>query len=314
MLELGLTNARRSKFVIYTVSLNPAWDYVMCVDDFKMGMTNRTNAQSLIPGGKGINVSTVLKELGHESIALGFTAGFIGKALEREVELCGIKTDFIHLKKGMTRINIKLKTETETEINGIGPKIDQNAVDMLFAKLDTLSQGDILVLAGSIPSGVPDNVYSEILKRLDGRGIMFTVDAQKELLLSVLKYRPFLTKPNIHELREIFGDDVKTDEDIIAAAKELQQMGAQNVLVSMAKDGAILLDEYGRIHRISAAKGRVINSVGAGDSMVAGFLAGYLKHKNYDDALKLATAAGGAAAFSNGLAKRELIDEILKTL
>lgn len=300
--------------MIYTVSLNPSLDYVLHVDDFKPGMTNRASAESITFGGKGINVSAVLKELGLESVALGFTAGFAGEILREKVEEIGIKADFIHIQTGMTRINVKLKSKEETEINAMGPFIDNEAVHMLFKKLDSLSKGDILVLAGSIPSGMPDDIYSRIIERLDGREIMLAVDASEESLLSALKYKPFLIKPNIHELRDIFGTEIKTDEEIIFAAKKLRETGAQNVLVSLAEDGAILIDEYEQIHRISAAKGRVINSVGAGDSMVAGFLAGYLKRKDYGDALKLATAAGGATAFSDGLAKRKLIKDILKTL
>ena len=300
--------------MIYTVSFNPAWDYVLRVDELKMGMTNRTSEESVTFGGKGINVSAVLKELGVESVALGFTAGFLGEALKKEIESKGIKCDFVHLEKGMTRINIKLKSEDETEINASGPEIDDDALNRLLSKLDSLVSGDILVLAGSVPSGVSVDIYEKILERLKYKEVLIVVDASDELLLSSLKYRPFLIKPNIYELRDIFKHKIETDLEITEAAKSLKELGAKNVLVSMAEDGALLIDEHGKLHRINAAKGEVVNSVGAGDSMVAGFLAGYLKTKDYDCALKLATAAGGATAFSKTLADKKLIDDVLKTL
>ena len=300
--------------MIYTVSFNPAWDYVLRVDELKMGMTNRTSEESVTFGGKGINVSAVLNELGVESVALGFTAGFLGEALKKEIESKGLKCDFVHLEKGMTRINIKLKSEDETEINASGPEIDDDALNRLLSKLDRLVSGDILVLAGSVPSGVSVDIYEKILERLKYKEVLIVVDASDELLLSSLKYRPFLIKPNIYELRDIFKHKIETDLEITEAAKSLKELGAKNVLVSMAEDGALLIDEHGKLHRINAAKGEVVNSVGAGDSMVAGFLAGYLKTKDYDCALKLATAAGGATAFSKTLADKKLIDDVLKTL
>ena len=300
--------------MIYTVSFNPAWDYVLRVDELKMGMTNRTSEESVTFGGKGINVSAVLNELGVESVALGFTAGFLGEALKKEIESKGIKCDFVHLEKGMTRINIKLKSEDETEINASGPEIDDDALNRLLSKLDRFVSGDILVLAGSVPSGVSVDIYEKILERLKYKEVLIVVDASDELLLSSLKYRPFLIKPNIYELRDIFKHKIETDLEITEAAKSLKELGAKNVLVSMAEDGALLIDEHGKLHRINAAKGEVVNSVGAGDSMVAGFLAGYLKTKDYDCALKLATAAGGATAFSKTLANKKLIDDVLKTL
>lgn len=300
--------------MIYTVSFNPAWDYVMSVDDFKIGKTNRSSFESIMFGGKGINVSAVLKELDVTSTALGFVAGFTGEALESEIKSEGIKTDFIKLSKGMTRINVKLKTGKETEINGRGPKIDEAAIQLLFEKLDSLSGGDILILAGSIPTGMPDDIYEKILERLKDKGITFVVDATKDLLLNVLKYKPFLIKPNIHELEEIFDAKLKTDEDIIEKAKILQSRGAKNVLISMGGDGALLLDEFNNVHKIGVAEGKVINSVGAGDSMVAGFVAGYERYHDYSLALKLGTAAGNATAFSEGLAKKELIDTVFNSL
>lgn len=300
--------------MIYTVSFNPAWDYVMSVDDFKIGKTNRSSFESIMFGGKGINVSAVLKELDVTSTALGFVAGFTGEALESEIKAKGIKTDFIKLSKGMTRINVKLKTGKETEINGRGPEIDGTAIKLLFEKLDTLSDGDTLILAGSIPAGMPDDIYEKILKRLKDKGVTFVVDATKDLLLNVLKYNPFLIKPNIHELEEIFETELKTDGDITEKAKVLQEKGAKNVLISMGGDGAVLIDEYENVHKIGVAEGKVINSVGAGDSMVAGFVAGYEKYHDYALALKLGTAAGNATAFSEGLAKREMIDTVFETL
>lgn len=300
--------------MIYTVSFNPAWDYVMSVDNFEIGKTNRSSFESIMFGGKGINVSAVLKELDVTSTALGFVAGFTGKALESEVKSKGIETDFITLPKGLTRINVKLKTGRETEINGRGPEIDEKAIELLFSRLDTLSSGDILILAGSIPTGMPDDIYERILKRLKDKGVMFVVDATRDLLLNVLKYNPFLIKPNIHELEEIFECKLKTDEEIIQKAKALQTKGAKNVLISMGGDGAVLVDEHECVHKIGVAEGKVINSVGAGDSMVAGFMAGYEKYHDYSLALKLGTAAGNATAFSEGLAKRELIDTVFETL
>lgn len=300
--------------MIYTVSFNPAWDYVMVVDDFTLGKTNRSSFESVMFGGKGINVSAVLKELDLTSTALGFIAGFTGDALEKEIQQKGIKTDFIKLSEGMTRINVKLKTGKETEINGRGPKIDQAAITLLFEKLQALSSGDTLVLVGSIPAGMPDDIYENIMKRLMNKGITVVVDATKDLLLNVLKYKPFLIKPNVHELGEIFDVELKTDEEITQKAKVLQDRGARNVLISMGGDGAILVDENGIVHKIGVAEGKVINSVGAGDSMVAGFVAGYEKYHDYSLALKLGTAAGNATAFSEGLAKRDMIDTILKTL
>ena len=300
--------------MIYTVSFNPAWDYMMSVDDFEIGKTNRSSFESIMFGGKGINVSAVLKELDITSTALGFVAGFTGEALESEIKSKGIKTDFIKLSQGMTRINIKLKTGKETEINGRGPKINEAAIELLFEKLDTLGGGDILILAGSIPADMPDDIYEKILERLKGREITFVVDATKDLLLNVLKYNPFLIKPNIHELEEIFKTELKTDEDITEKAEILQKKGAKNVLISMGGNGAILVDENGSIYKIGVAEGKVINSVGAGDSMVAGFMAGYEKYHDYALALKLGTAAGNATAFSEGRAKKDMIDTVFKTL
>ena len=299
--------------MIYTVTFNPAIDYVVHTKEMIFGATNRSLKEEIYFGGKGINVSIVLKELGIASKTLGFTAGFTGEAIEKGLADMGIDTDFVHLKKGNSRINIKIKADEETELNGQGPDIDDDAVAMLFKKLDTLSCGDILILAGSIPSSLPSDIYEKILQKISHKKVRTVVDATNDLLLNVLKYKPFLIKPNNHELSEMFGVDLKTDEEIEKYARKLQDMGAVNVLVSMAGDGSMLIDENGITHRLGVCKGTVKNSVGAGDSMVAGFIAG-IQNGNYEYALKLGTAAGGATAFSDGLAKKEKISELLKTL
>lgn len=299
--------------MVYTVTFNPAIDYVVHTGGMILGATNRSEKEEMYFGGKGINVSIVLRELGIESKALGFTAGFTGEAIEKGLSEMGIDTDFVRLEKGNSRINVKIKSSVETELNGQGPDIDEKAVAALFAKLDKLADGDTLILAGSIPSSLPSDIYQRILERLSGRNIRFVVDATRDLLLNVLKYRPFLVKPNNFELGEMFGVVLKTDEKIEKYARKLQEMGAVNVLISMAGDGAMLIDENGKKHRCGVCKGVVKNSVGAGDSMVAGFTAG-LQDGDYEYALKLGTAAGGATTFSDGLAKKEMIDELLKTL
>lgn len=299
--------------MVYTVTFNPAIDYVVHTGEMKLGATNRSEKEEMYFGGKGINVSIVLRELGIVSKALGFTAGFTGEAIEKGLSEMGIDADFVRLKNGNSRINVKIKSTEETELNGQGPDIDEAAINALFAKLDKLSDGDTLILAGSIPSSLPSDIYEKILGRLSGRNIKTVVDATKDLLLNVLKYKPFLVKPNNHELGEMFGAELKTDEEIEKYARKLQEMGAVNVLISMAGDGAMLIDEYGKMYRCGVCKGTVKNSVGAGDSMVAGFTAGSLKG-DYEYALKLGTAAGGATAFSDGLAEKAKIDELLKTL
>ena len=300
--------------MIYTVTFNPALDYVIKVDNFQTGGINRVYQENIFFGGKGINVSFVLREHGFTSTALGFTAGFTGEAIEKGLQEQGIKSDFIRLPEGMSRINVKMKSDNETEINGQGPNIPQDALNQLFEKLNTLVKGDVLILAGSIPNTLPEDVYEQIMARLDGTGILIAVDATKDLLLNVLKYHPFLIKPNNHELGEMFGVVLKTEEDITFYAKKLQEQGARNVLISMAGDGAILVTEEGAVHKIGVPKGTVVNSVGAGDSMVAGFMAGYLTKGDYAYALKLGTASGSATAFSEGLAVKEDIDKLLATL
>lgn len=300
--------------MIYTITFNPAIDYIMRLDGFKTGEVNRSRSEEIYFGGKGINVSAVLNELGIKSVALGFVAGFTGAALESGIKAQGIGTDFVHLDSGITRINVKIKSGEESEINGQGPVITDSAVNELLCKLDSLKSGDILIIAGSVPSTLPQNIYESILKRLDNKGIRFVIDASKDLLVNTLKYKPFLIKPNNFELEEIFSVAIKSDDDVINYARKLRQMGAVNVLVSMAENGSVLVDEKDRVHKIGVCEGKIINSVGAGDSMVAGFIAGYIQSQNYDYALKLATACGGATAFSPGLAKKPLIDKLLDTL
>ncbi len=300
--------------MIYTVTFNPAIDYVIYVDDLKTGAVNRAIKEEVFYGGKGINVSVVLQRLGYVSSALGFVAGFTGDAIEKGIKECGIETDFIRLSEGFSRINLKIKSGEETELNGQGPYISREHIDQLFLKLGKLKANDTLVLAGSIPKCLPEDIYEQILKRLSNKGIRFVVDATKELLLNVLKYHPFLIKPNDIELGEMFSKELKTDKEIIEHAKKLQKKGARNVLVSMAGNGSLLIDEEGGVTKTGVPKGRVINSVGAGDSMVAGFLAGYLKTESYEEALKLGAAAGSATAYSEGLCEKKDIDRLIKEL
>ena len=301
--------------MVYTVTFNPAIDYVVYISGgLKLNDINRNASEEFQFGGKGINVSNVLRTLGFETVALGFVAGFIGEGFEKGLTEMGLKTDLIHVKEGMTRINVKVKAAEETEINGVGPVITEADMEKLYEKLDAIGPEDVLVLSGSIPKCLPGDTYERIMARLDGRGIPIAVDATRDLLVNVLKYHPFLIKPNNHELGEIFGRVLHTDEEIVDCAKKLQDMGGRNILVSMAGAGALLLDEAGGVHRIGCPKGKVLNSVGAGDSMVAGFLAGWLGKQDYDYALKLGTATGSATAFSIGLAEKPLIDKLLATL
>mgnify|MGYP004652070855 FL=1 len=300
--------------MIYTVTFNPALDYVIRMESLKLGTVNRSSAEAVYYGGKGINVSTVLKNIGVDSVALGFVAGFTGKEIEEGVKNMGVATDFIKLPEGMSRINVKIKAEQETEINGQGPAISIEKVEKLFEKLDRLEKGDCLVLAGTIPASLPSDIYEQIMDRLKDKEIHIVVDATKDLLLNVLKYHPFLIKPNNHELGEMFGVVLKTDEEIVEYAKKLQERGARNVLISMAGDGAILLTETKEVYKMGVPKGTVVNSVGAGDSMVAGFVASYFKEHDYLKALKFGTATGSATAFSEGLATMDKVEELLKTL
>lgn len=309
--------------MIYTVTFNPSLDYVVQVKDFKDDAVNRTSSEHVFAGGKGNNVAVVLSNLGLKSRALGFRAGFTGIAMEQMLREYGCDTDFIPLDEGMTRINVKVKAEKtarqeagsqEFEINGQGPKIAQDKIKQLLNQLDALKDEDVLVLSGSIPNTLPDDMYEQIMKRLDGKGVRIAVDATKDLLLRVLRYHPFFIKPNNHELGEMFGVTLIKDAQIVEYAKKLQAMGARNVLVSMAGDGAVLVDENGNVYKRLPPKGTVVNSVGAGDSMVAGFLAGYLTSGSYENALLLGTAAGSATAFTSWLAGRAQIDAMLEDL
>lgn len=300
--------------MVYTVTFNPSLDYIVSVDNFELGMTNRTSSELLLPGGKGINVSIVLNNLGIDSTALGFVAGFTGEEIVRELEEEGIHSDFIKLDQGNSRINLKLKSIDGTEINGQGPDIGDEQVQALMKRLDVLSAGDVLVLAGSIPSTMPDDIYQQIMKRLEERGILIAVDATKDLLLNVLPYHPFVIKPNHHELGEIFGVKLSEWEDVIPYGKKLQEQGARNVIVSMGGKGAVLLAENGEVMAGEASKGKVKNTVGAGDSMVAGFLAGWMQEKSYEEAFRMGLAAGGASACSELLATKEEIENERKNM
>ena len=300
--------------MIYTVTFNPSLDYIVSIDNFKLGKTNRTTTELMLPGGKGLNVSTVLYNLGIENTALGFTAGFVGEELKRLAKETGYGCDFIDIKEGVSRINVKMKDFDGTEINGMGPVIDEEALNALMKKLELLKAKDTLVLAGSIPSSMPSDIYSRILEMLNGRGIRFVVDATKNLLLNVLPFHPFLIKPNNHELGEMFGVTLKSKDEVIPYAKKLQEIGAANVLVSMAGEGAVLVDETGKVHQLNAPKGILVNAVGAGDSMVAGFLAGWEEQKDYEHAFKMAVAAGSASAFSELLATKDEIRTLYETL
>lgn len=300
--------------MVYTVTFNPSLDYVVQVTDFKADAINRATAENVYAGGKGNNVAVVISNLGLKSRALGFRAGFTGIAMEQMLREYGCDTDFIPLDEGMTRINVKVKSEKEFEINGQGPAIPEEKIGQLYEKIEALEENDVLVLSGSIPNTLPSDMYERIMKRLDGKGVRISVDATQDLLLKVLKYHPFLVKPNNHELGEMFGVTLESDEQIIEYARKLQEMGARNVLVSMAGDGAILVAENGEVWKRLPPKGTVVNSVGAGDSMVAGFLAGYLTSGSYEQALKLGTAAGSATAFTSWLAGRREIEELMETL
>lgn len=290
--------------MIYTVTFNPSLDYIVDVDDFKTGVVNRTTGETIFPGGKGINVSMVLKNLGHESTALGFMAGFTGKEIERLLTEKGVSSDFIEVTEGISRINVKLRSNEESEINGQGPNISEENIKELYEKLDKLTSEDILVLAGSIPNVMPSSMYMDIMKYLKEKNIKIVVDATRNLLTNVLPYGPFLIKPNNHELGEIFDVTITDKDDVIKYAKKLQEKGARNVLVSMAGDGAVLVTEDGQEFKAEAPKGELKNSVGAGDSMVAGFLSGYLNYNDYKQAFMYGVCTGSASAFSEELATK----------
>lgn len=307
--------------MIYTVTFNPSLDYIVEVNNMTLGATNRTSFEQMLPGGKGLNVSFVLKNLGFDTTALGFLAGFVGEEIENRVAKTGVTCEFIKLSEGCSRINMKVRNVDGTEVNGMGPVIPAEKVQQMLERLDTLTKDDILVLAGSIPSSMPATVYSDIMKRLAKQsekcgvaGPLMVVDATKDLLMNVLPYRPFLIKPNHHELGELFGVTIASHEEVIPYAEKLQEQGARNVLVSMGGLGAVLVDEQGGVHKSSAPEGVVVNSVGAGDSMVAGFLAGWLEKKNYEYAFYMGLAAGSASAFSEKLATSEEVAMVYQKL
>ena len=296
--------------MVYTVTLNPALDYVMKLKNLRTDDINRTDGEEIYYGGKGINVSVILTQLGIPNTALGFLGGFTGKKLEEMLKNDNINCDFNYLKNGDTRINVKIKADKEIDLNACGPEITKEDMQSFLKKLDSIKSGDYLILAGSIPNTLPDDIYEQILERVGDRNINCVVDATGDLLKNVLKYKPFLIKPNHHELGDLFSVQIKSDDDIVKYSKKLQEMGAKNVLVSMAKDGAMLTDENGCVHKIGNAKGKLINSVGCGDSMVAGFTAGYIKTADYSYALRLGSACGNATAFSEKLATREEIERV----
>ena len=301
--------------MIYTVTFNPSLDYIVRLDSLKLGAVNRVNYENVLPGGKGINVSIVLNNLGHKSTALGFVADFTGREIVERTVGFGVDCDFVTVAEGMSRINMKLKAEDETEINGMGPKITPDDIDALYQKLDKLGKGDILVIAGSVPSMLPGDMYQRIMGRLEGRGVDIAVDAERDLLVNVLQYHPFVIKPNNHELGAIFGVELNKREEVVPYAKKLQEKGARNVLVSMAGEGAVFVSETGEVVMSEAPKGTVVNSVGAGDSMVAGFIAGYLESDgNYATAFKMGVCTGSASAFSPDLATRPEVENLLASL
>lgn len=298
--------------MIYTVTLNPSLDYIVNLNSLRLGQVNRTEKECINPGGKGINVSLVLGNLGFDNTALGFLAGFTGDEIARQMEERGVRADFVRIQDGFSRVNIKLRSREESEINGRGPVIGEEDIRLLYRRLDDLKDGDILVLAGSIPSSVPASIYMDIMKYLEDREVLIAVDATRELLLNVLPFHPFLIKPNHHELGEIFGRQIEGKRDVIYYAGKLRENGARNVMVSMAGEGAVLVTEDGDIYEREAPQGKVINSVGAGDSMVAGFLAGFIESGDYERAFAMGVCTGSASAFSEGLATREMVEKIMK--
>lgn len=300
--------------MIYTITFNPALDYISKVDNFEIGKINRTKEEKVLPGGKGLNVSTVLKNLGFQSTALGFIAGFTGKELKTEIEKYGIQTDFIEVKEGITRINVKISSDVETALNGNGPIITEEDIEKLLEQISRFNNEDIVILAGNIPKGIKNNIYEIICSKLEKNGVTFVVDSTKELLINVLKYKPFLIKPNKEELEETFKEKIETNEDIVKHAEKLQDMGARNVLISLGGDGAILITETKEVYYSKAPKGKVLNTVGSGDSMVAGFIAGYQKNRDYNEAFKMGIAAGSASAFSMDLATLPEVKSLLKEI
>lgn len=300
--------------MIYTVTLNPSLDYFLSVEHFAIGKTNRSDEEVYRPGGKGINVSWVLHNLGLESTALGFLAGFTGQEIKRQMETTGIATDFIELPGGMSRLNVKLKQMDATEINASGPILSEKNLEELRKKLSVLTQGDILILSGSLPGSVTTDIYKDLMEEVDGKGIPVIVDAIGDALLKTLPLHPFLMKPNHQELSELFDVELSTREQVIPYAGKLQEWGAQNVLVSLGGAGAVLLDQNGVVYESEVPRGKLINAVGAGDSMVAGFLAGYLEKQDFAHAFLMGMAAGSASAFSEGLADRATVEQLYQQL
>ncbi len=297
--------------MIYTLTCNPSLDYIAYVKDFREGETNRTVEEAICPGGKGINVSMVLNNLGHESTALGFMAGFTGMELQRLLEEAGVFARFISVERGATRINVKISSDKETEINGMGPAVSKDELQRLFEQLDELDEDDILVIAGSIPAELPDSLYRDIACRMQEKGVRLVVDAEKNSLLKTLPYHPFLIKPNKTELEAFFGDTIKNKKQAVGYAYMLQEMGAENVIVSLGQDGAVCVTKNGMVYKARAPKGELVSSVGAGDSMVAGFLAGFLDSGSYEEAFWTGICAGSATAFSQGLATKEGVMDLL---
>lgn len=300
--------------MFYTVTLNPALDYILQVDDFGIGKINRTKTEKILPGGKGLNVSMVLKNLEIDTVAIGFIAGFTGDELRKQMEQKGVKTEFIKVQNGITRINVKISSNQETALNGIGPDIDEKDIEELLQKINEITSNDLVILSGNIPKSIPKNIYQIICDILEKNNVTFVVDATRELLIDVLKYKPFLIKPNKEELEETFKVKITTKDELVTYAKKLQDMGAQNVLISLGGDGAMLLNKEDKVYYSKAPKGKVINTVGAGDSMVAGFLAGYKKTKDYEQAFKMGIATGSASAFSMDLATAKEVENLLKDI
>lgn len=300
--------------MIYTVTFNPALDYILELDKLEIGKIQKSKTELILPGGKGINVSTVLTNLEVDNIALGYKAGFVGAEIERLLRNMNVKTDFIDLEEGNSRINVKVSAEEETAINTNGPKISESKILELLEKLKNLTENDFLVLSGSIPSSIKDDIYEKICGIVKKQNVRIVVDATKNLLVQALKYNPFLIKPNNEELGEIFGVEIHTKEDAYVYGKKLKEMGAQNVLVSMGKIGAVLIDEVGKEHFLKSPEGKRVNTVGSGDSMVAGFIAGFLKYNNYEDALKMGVSAGSASALSKYLATKEEVYNLFNNI
>ena len=298
--------------MIYTVTLNPSLDYIAECKDFTLGATNRTSSEIIYPGGKGINVSIVLSNLGDRTTALGFLAGFTGEHIDSLIKDMGISSRMIRLDEGMSRINLKLKSKEETELNGMGPNISIIDIARLYQKLESITEDDILVLAGSIPPSVSEGLYSDIMERLKEKKIKIVVDATKDLLMNVLDKKPFLLKPNIHELGELFNVKLDSADEALPYALKLKEMGAVNVIISMGKDGAMMVDEYGNSYTMNSPEGKLVNSVGAGDSLVAGFLHKYLETGNYEEAFRYGVCTGSASAFSSALATKEEVEKLYR--